>query len=129
MRAAAPEQRRPADIDHLDGLVDAHEARADLGREGLDVDDDEVDEADALRFQLGELLRHVAPGEDPRVDRGVERLDLATDEGWHLGEIGDAADLDVLGGKELARAIRRDHVDAERTKIAGERSDALAVRH
>ena len=43
-----PEQRGPADVDHLDRLVEADELDADGGRERLDVDDDQVDQADAL---------------------------------------------------------------------------------
>ena len=51
----------------------------DRRRERLDVDDDEVDQADALRLELGHLLGHVAAGEDAGVDRVVEGLDLAAD--------------------------------------------------
>ena len=73
------EQRRATDVDHLDGLVEPDELDPDGRGERLDVDDDEVDEADALAVQLGQLLRLVAAGEDAGVDRVVERLDLAAD--------------------------------------------------
>ena len=51
------EQRRPADVDHLDRLVEPDELDADRRRERLDVDDDEVDRDDALRLELGHLAR------------------------------------------------------------------------
>ena len=63
------QQGRAADVDHLDRLVEPDELGADLGRERLDVDDDEVDRADALCLELLELLGDVAPREDPGVDR------------------------------------------------------------
>ena len=44
-----PEERRPADVDHLDGFVEADELDPDRGRERLDVDDDEIDRDDPLR--------------------------------------------------------------------------------
>ena len=58
-------------------------APTDLGRERLDVDDDEVEQLEALVGELLELLGDVATGEDAGVDRRVERADLAADERRH----------------------------------------------
>ena len=43
------QQRCTTHVDHLDGLVEAHHPRTDRWRERLDVDHDDVDQADALR--------------------------------------------------------------------------------
>ena len=61
-----PEQRRAADVDHLDGLVDPDELDPDRRGERLDVDDDEVDQADALGLELGQLLRRRRGGPGSR---------------------------------------------------------------
>ena len=123
------EQRRAADVDHLDRLVEADDLDADRRRERLDVDDDEVDETDPLGAQLLELGRDVAPGEDPGVDRVVERLDLATDIGLALGQLRDGRDGDALAGEVLARAVRGEHLDLEIEEVPRERDDAISIRH
>ena len=117
-----------ADVDHLERLVDAVDAGADLGREGLDVDDDEVDQADAVLDELGELRRVVASGEDAGVDGGVEGLDLAADERRDLGQVADARDLDALACEVLACAVGRVDLDAEPEQLAGQRREAVAAR-
>ena len=89
-------------------------------RERLDVDDDDVDQADLLRLELGELLGDVAPGEDPGVDGGMERLDLAADEWRHVGQLRDRRDLDAVAGEVLARPVGREDLDAEGEQVSGE---------
>ena len=123
------EQRRPADVDHLDRLVDADELDPDRRRERLDVDDDEIDRRDALRLELGELVGHVAAGEDPRIDRVVERLDLAADRADRPSvSSDDGGDLDAFAGEVLARAVGGEDLDVEVAQVPGERRDALPVR-
>ena len=124
-----PKQRGPAHVDHLDRHVDADHLAPDLGREGLDVDDDQVDQADPLLDQLLQLFRDVAPGEDAGIDRGVERLDLATDERGDVRQLGDGGNVDAVGGKVLAGAIGREHLDAEHGEFPGEFRDSVPVRH
>ena len=123
------EERRAADVDHLDRLVDADQLRPDLRRERLDVDDDEVDQADAVLDELRQLRGDVAPGEDPGVDRRVERLDLAADQGRDAGQLGDRPDLDAVGGEVLAGAVGGEDLDAEAEEVAGEPGDPFAVGH
>ena len=122
------EERRPGDVDHLDRLVDPDELDADGRRERLDVDDHEVDQPDALGAQLLDLGRDVAPGEDARVDRVVEGLDLPADVGLALGQRGDRIDLDPFGGQRVARAVGGVDLDAEAEQVAGEVDDAVSVR-
>ena len=123
------EQRRAADIDHLDRLVEADELDADGRRERLDVDDDEVDEADALGLQLRELGRHVAAREDPGVDGVVEGLDLPADGGAAGGQVRDGRDLDAFTDQVLAGPIGREELDLQRAQVAGHGRDPIPVGH
>jgi hypothetical protein len=123
------EQGGPADVDHLDRLVDPDQPSADLRGEGLDVDDDDVDEADAVGAELLDLLGDVTPGEDSRIHRGVERLDLAADEGGDLGELRNGGDLDPVRGQVLASPVGGEDLDAEGEQVAGEGGDAVPIRH
>ena len=123
------QQGGAGDVDHLDRLVDADVAATHLGRERLDVDDDEVDEADAVLGELEELLVTVAPGEDAGVDRRVEGPDLAADERRDGGQVGDRRGLDAVRGEVLAGAVGGDELDAEALQLARERGKALAVGH
>ena len=122
------EEGRPRDIDHLDRLVEPDELDADGRRERLDVDDHEIDQADALGLQLLDLGRDVAPGEDAGIDRVVEGLDLAADIGFALGQGGDRIDLDAFRGQRIARAIGGVDLDPEPEQVAGEFDDAVSVR-
>ena len=122
-----PQERGAGDVDHLDGLVETDELDADRRRERLDVDDDEVDRHDALRRQLGHLRRDVAAGEDARVDRVVERPDLATDRRLAGRQVRDRRDLDAVSGEVLAGAVSGEDLDVEREQVAGERGDPVAI--
>ncbi len=122
------QERDAADIDHLDGLVDGHDARADLRRERLDVDDHDVDQSDALRGELFEVRRHVATREDPGVDLGMEGLDLAADERRRGRERADRLDRDAVRGERFARAVGGEDLDAKFQQVTREGRDAIAVR-
>jgi hypothetical protein len=121
------EQRCATNIDQLDGLIDPDNPAPDLGCERGHVHDHDVDGADALLLELGELARNVAPGEDPGVDGRVERLDLAADEGRNLGQLRHGGDLDAIGREVLARPVGREDVDAQLAQLAGEDRDPVAV--
>ena len=123
------EERGAPDVDHLDRLVEPDELDADRRGERLDVDDDDVDEADPLRLELLELGGDVAPGEDAGVDRVVEGLDLSADVGFALGQLGDRRDRHALGGEVLAGAVGGVDLDADVEEVARERGDAVSVRH
>jgi hypothetical protein len=121
------EERSAADVDHLDCLVEAHQVAPDLRRERLDVDDDEVDQPDALLDELVELLRDVAAGQDPGINRRMECLDLAADEGGDLGQLRDRGDLDAVRREVLAGSVGREQLHAEGLELAGQRGHAVAV--
>ena len=121
------QERGPAHVDQLDRLIDAEVASPDFGCERSNVDDDEVDGADALLAKLVELGLDIAPREDPRVHRRVERLQLAADQWRYLGQVRDGQDLDAFGRKVLAGAVGRVDLDAELTQLAGESADPSPV--
>ena len=60
------------DVEAADGLL-----------EGVEVDADEVDRLDPVSGEVGDVLRHVAAGEDAAVHRRVQRDDAVAE---HLGE-------------------------------------------
>ena len=123
------EEGHAADVDHLDHLGQGHLPGADLGRERLDVDDHDVDRADALGGQLLELGGVVAAGQDPGVDGRVEGLDLAADEGRDVGQVRDGVDLDAVLGEVVAGAVGGVDLDPEGLQLSRERADAVATRH
>ncbi len=122
------EQGRATDVDHLDRLVDADELGPDGRGERLDVDDDQVDEADALALELVQLFGLVTSGEDAGVDRVVERLDLAADGRLALGQGVDRGDLDAFRTEVFAGPVGRVHLHPEIRQISGKRRDAGAIR-
>jgi hypothetical protein len=107
------QHRRPADVDHLDGLLLADAVLPRHLLERVEVDAHEVEEADSLLVERNQVRIHLAPREDAGVDRRVKCLDAATE---HLGEVGHALDtrhlqtelLDVRGG-----AATRDELPAK----------------
>jgi hypothetical protein len=104
------------------------ERAPDLGAERLDVDDDDVDRLDALALELLELLWLVPAGEDPGVDRVVERLDLAAEHRLRPGQIGDGPHLDAVLGEVLACPFGREALDIEHLQAASKGADAVPRR-
>ena len=69
----------------LDELI-LFEALRQRPREGIEVDDDEIDGRDVELFHLAEVGRLGSVRKDAAVDQGVERLDPAPE---HLRCAGD----------------------------------------
>ena len=122
------EEGGPADVDHLDRAVDADERPPDLGAERPDVDDDEVDQLDALALQLLELLGLVAPREDAGIDGVVEGLDLAVEHRRNAGHLGDGPDLDAVLGEVLTGPVGGVELDVERLQASRECGDSVPRR-
>ncbi len=78
-----PHHGRPADVDELDGGI---------RREGIEIDDDEVDGVDPVGLEVGPVRGLGAVGQDAAVDLGVQGLDAAAQ---HLGRAGHLGDLGV----------------------------------
>ena len=86
----AADQRRPADVDVLDLVL---ERRAALQRrlERIEIDDQEVDRGDVVGDHRRLMRRIGANGEQPAVDARMERLHPTV---HHLGEAGELRDVD-----------------------------------
>ena len=114
---------------HANGLVDGNQPGPDLRRELVYVHGHDIDEADPLCLELGQLLGPVASGEDSCIDRGVEGLHLAAGDRLGSGQFGNGPDLNPFIGQGLARAFGREYLDAQGDQVACERADALAACH
>jgi len=89
LRGAA-QHGRAADVDVLDGVFERAVGLRDGGFEGVEVDDDEVDEVDAVFLGFVEVLMRVAPAEEAAVDLRVQGLNAAFHD---LREAGVLADV------------------------------------
>ncbi len=122
-----PQHRRAADVDQLDDL--GFRAVAPRGGRGerVEIDADEVDRLDPLLGEHLEVLRQVAPRQDPGVDGRMERLHAAAEQLGRLRHRFDARHREALLGEKCRRAARRDELPAELGEPAGEVVDAVLV--
>ncbi len=90
--ARRAEQRRTADVDLLDQLVERRVRVHRRVHERVEVHDDEIDQLDAVGRGRLEVVGTMAPGENPAVDLGVQRLDAAVHHLGKAGHVGDVAD-------------------------------------
>src|SRR5262249_49882483 len=97
-----------ADVDELDAWV---------ARKRIEVDDDEVVRLDVVLLQRRDVLREVAPREDPRVDARMECLHAPAQ---HLRHLDRGRVEPKLAQEALCRAAGRHELDAEVGELAGE---------
>ena len=95
------QQGHAADVDLLDRIGQGYVRSSHGLRKGVEVADDEIDRRQAVRFQLGQVLRRAA-GENAAVHGRVQRLDAAAQD---LGEAGDVADV-LHGQPGLPQRLR-----------------------
>ena len=86
---ARSHHRGAADVDLLDHVLEARAGRDRLA-ERVQVGHDQIEGLDPLRRDLGQVRLVALVGEQPRVDRRVQRLHASAE---HLGEPGDVGDL------------------------------------
>ena len=77
-------------------------------RERIEIDDDDVDEADALTLERGEVVGAIAARQDAGVNRGVERLHPAVHHFGEAGDLGDARHAKSGGDQHARGAAGRD---------------------
>ena len=106
------QHRRPADVDHLDGVLLADVLLARDGGERVEVDADEVERLDAVLLERGEIVLRVAPGEDGRVDARVQRLDAPAEELGNVGQLVDRRDREAELGDVRGAPAARHEVDS-----------------
>ena len=121
--------RGTADVDLLDQCIKAG-CRVRRGlHEGVEVDHHDVDEAEAVPGQRGEIVRTIASGEDAAVQGRMQRLHPTV---HHLGEAGDRRDVghrQAGVGEGLRGAAGRHQFEAARDESATQFHDSGLVRY
>ena len=122
------EERHAADVDLLEGLVEVGARIADGLGEGIEVDDDDVDLLDPVLGQLGDVVRQVAPCEQPSEDLRVKGLDAPSEDLARIGQVADRLDpLEAGLGQVCASSIGGEDVRAGIGQAAGKLDDAFTV--
>ncbi len=122
------DHRRAADVDVLDHRVVVG-ARGDGLLEWVEVGDQQIDLADAVRIEGGAVVSLVANREEAAMDFRVQCLDAAI---HHLGEAGELGNVLHRGagrGDQRPRTAGRDELDAEIGKPLGELGETSLVEY
>ena len=114
------ENRRTADVDHLDRVLFLHTVSRDDLCERVEVDDDEVERANVVLVERSEVVRMVAPREDRGVDPGVQSLHAPAEELRDLGQVLDPRHVEAVLGQVVGSPAAGDDVDAEPGEATGE---------
>ena len=123
-----PDHARTADVDVLDDLV-ACRAAGHGFLERVEVDHDQVDRTDLVRFHRGGVIGIVAHRQQPAVDHRVQGLHAAV---HHLGKAGEfrhVAHRQPGVAQCLGRAAGRHEFDARIGEGRAERNKAFLVGH
>ena len=115
-----------ADVDVLDAGREVG-ALGDGRFERIEIDDEEIDRADAVRLHRARMLAVVADREQAAVHLGMQRLDAAVHHFGKAGELGDVEHGNAGIGQRLARAAGGNELDAVRGQRAGEIDQARLV--
>ena len=83
-------QRRAADVDFLDQRVERGRRIRGRLHERIQVDDDDVDQAESVGLERRQIVGAIAPRENAAVQRRMQRLDAAV---HHLGKAGQLGDI------------------------------------
>ncbi len=124
-----PHHARTADVDLLHEIVERHTRRPRRLLERIQVDDDDVDEADAVRARGLEVRGMIASREQTAVNERMQRLHAAV---HHLGksrDVGDAGDGQSRGGQRFRGAAGRHELEPAGGETAAELHDSGLVRN
>ena len=88
--------------------------------ERVEVHDDEIDQADAVRAGGLEVLGVAATGEDAAVHQRVQRLDAAVHHLGKAGDVGDVGDGQAGLGQRSGGAAGGDQFEAARSQAGGQ---------
>ena len=80
--------RGPADIDILDGVGLGDIGTAGHALEWIEVNDDQINCADAVLLQDRQMLLHIPSSQYAAVNLGMQRLDTAIEDLRETGDIG-----------------------------------------
>ncbi len=121
------QQRRAADVDHLDDVAVRRVRRLGGTLEGIEVHADEVERSDPVLRERCQVVGHVAPGEDAAVDLRVERLHAPSEQLREAGHVLDAGHGQSRPLEGFRRAAARDELEPDLGQAAGERLEAGLV--
>jgi hypothetical protein len=114
------QHRRPADVNHLDGVFHSGAALRGDRAEGIEVDADEVERLDLLLVQRLDVVGPVAPREDAAVDARVQRLHPPAEHLGSAGHVFDPRHGETALLEERSGAAARDELEAELLEPARE---------
>jgi hypothetical protein len=123
-----PNQRRPPDVDLLDEGV---EPRARVGRrlhEGIQVDDDHVDQPQLVALERLQVVGSATAGEDAGVNRRVQRLDPPVQHFRETGQLRHRPHREARSGQVAGGTAGREELEAARRQTPSEFDQALLVR-
>ena len=110
----AAQHRRPADIDHLDGLLLTDAVAAGDLAERIEVDADKVERSDVLVLEGRDVIGVIAAGENRGMDVGMQRLDAAAEHVCDPRQLLDSFDLEPhLVLEEVCGAAACHQLEAE----------------
>ncbi len=120
--------RRAADVYLLDGLFerDALAAR-DCLLKGVEVDDDEINQLDAVLFGGAHVLGVVAHGEERAVNARVERLDATVHHFGKAGHVRHVTHFDSGLAQSPRRPARAQNLNIEAAQMLCEFDEARLV--
>ena len=121
------QHRRPADVDHLDGVLHARSVLRDDRAERIEVDADEVERLDLLLVERLEVVGAVASREDAAVDARVQRLHASAEQLGRVRHVLDARDVHAVLLEERGRPAAGDDLEAELLEPARELGQAGLV--
>ena len=113
-------ERRPADVDLLDERVERRGRIRGRLHERIQVDDDEVDEADAVAREGGQIVGAIAAREDAAVQRRVQRFHAAVHHFGESREIGHARHGEPGVGQRARRAAGGHQLEAAGREAASQ---------
>ena len=123
------DQRRPANVDLLDGLFPRNALPRHGGLERIEVHHDQLEREDAVLGQRLHVVGIVVAAEDSAVDLRMEGFEPAI---HHLGEagvLGDVADGDALALQVFSGSAGAENLHAGGDKPAGEIGKPQLVAH
>ena len=104
---------RAADVDVFNRVFQRAVWFGDGGGEGVKVDANEVDVADAVLFHLGDVFAQIAPPQNTAVDFRMQRFHAAVEHFGETGVVGDFNHGNARIGKQLRRAAGGEDFDTE----------------
>ena len=118
-----------ADVDVCQRFVQGEVAVSRHGLEGVQVDDDQIDERQAVRGGVRHLFGPVALGEDAAVQAGMQGLDPAVEHLRQAGHVFHGHDRNAAFAQGGSGAAGGQNFDVVAPQLLDKGNDALLVRY